>query len=326
MLVSSILYAQGMEEATSHTHHQHSEAPIGVMGGHIHSKGDLMFTYRYMTMHMDGNRDGKERLSNSEVLANYMVTPTQMDMRMHMFGVMYAPTDKITLMAMLPYVKNSMKHITRTGIKFTTKAEGIGDLKLSGLIKLSNSDHHQVHLNMGISLPTGSIDERDDTPAANNAKLPYPMQLGSGTYDLIPGITYLGHNSNYSWGAQGLATIRLGENSNDYTLGNKVELTSWLEHKWTSALSASIRLKATRWSDIDGADPDLNPMMISTADPDLRDGSRADVLIGINYTGDKGTLKGNRFTIELGKPVYQNLDGPQLETDYLLTAGWQYIF
>ncbi len=327
MVASSTLYAQDMDESFMHEHHHsHSEAPIGVMGGHTHSDGDVMFTYRYMTMHMDGNRDGKKRISQAEVLANYMVTPTSMDMSMHMFGAMYAPTNKLTLMAMLPYVKNSMKHVTRTGRKFTTNAEGIGDVKVSGLYKLLNHDVHQVHLNMGISLPTGSIDEHDDTPAANDAKLPYPMQLGSGTYDLMPGITYLGNSSSYSWGAQALATIRLGENNNDYTLGNKVELTSWLERKWSSSFSTSLRVKAQRWGDIDGADPDLNPMMISTADPELRAGSRADILVGFNYNAHKGAFKGNRLTFEIAKPVYQKLDGPQLETDLILTAGWQYSF
>lgn len=327
ILGSSLSYAGNMKDNSMHEHHhKHSEAPIGVMGGHTHGADDVMFTYRYMTMHMSGNRDGKERLSNTEVLANYMVTPTSMDMTMHMFGAMYAPDNKLTLMAMLPYVKNTMQHLTRSGKKFTTQAEGLGDLKLSGLYKLMSQSGQQLHINMGISLPTGSIDERDDTPAASNAKLPYPMQLGSGTYDLIPGITYLAHTSDYSWGAQALATIRLGKNDNDYTLGNKVELTSWIERQWTKSFSTSLRLKAQRWGDVDGADPDLNPMMISTADPDLRAGSRADILIAVNYSAQSGVLKGNRLTLEIGKPVYQNLDGPQLETDFTLTAGWQYRF
>jgi hypothetical protein len=40
----------------------------------------------------------------------------------------------------------------------------------------------------------------------------------------------------------------------------------------------------------------------------------------------KGPLHGHRFALELGRPVYQDLDGPQLENDWLLTVGWQLAF
>ena len=321
------VYGQESHDSGLHQHnHNHGDVPIGVMGGHTHESGGIMFSYRYMTMHMNGNRDGTNRLSNSEVLANYKVTPTSMDMKMHMFGAMYAVNNKLTLMAMLPYVKTSMDHLTRTGKKFTTSAEGLGDIKLTGLYKIAGDSKSNLQLNFGVSFPTGSIDERDDTPVANDAKLPYPMQLGSGTYDLIPGITYRQQRDNFSWGTQLLATIRLGENDNDYTLGDRVELSAWLQKNWSSEFSSSVRLKGQSWSNIDGADPDLNPAMISTADPDLRAGKRVDLILGVSYSARSGTLKGNRFALEIGKPVYQKLDGPQLETDLILTAGWQYAF
>jgi len=307
-------------------HHDHGNTPIAVMGGHTHDAGGVMLSYRYMSMHMDGNRDGTNRVSDSEVLADYMVTPTSMDMDMHMFGAMYGVNEKITVMAMLPYVTKSMKHLTRMGRQFTTRAEGLGDIKISGLYKITDQARYKLHLNLGVSLPTGSIDERDDTPAANNVKLPYPMQLGSGTYDLMPGVTYLGQNNDYSWGSQVIAIIRLGENDNDYTLGNNIELSAWFQRKWSNTFSTSVRLNAQSWSDIDGADPDLNQGMIATADPELRSGKRADLLLGLAYHAANGVLKGNRFSLEVGKPLYQKLDGPQLETDFILTAGWQYTF
>lgn len=324
-LLTSIspLYAQDR----IHTHvHSDGDVPIGVMGGHTHEAGGIMLSYRYMEMHMKGNRDGTKRLSNSDVLANYMVTPTSMDMNMHMFGAMYAINDSLTVMGMLPYVTTSMKHLTRMRREFTTRAQGIGDVKISALYKINNGDGHKLHFNFGISLPTGSIDERDDTPARNNAKLPYPMQLGSGTYDLMPGVTYSVERQHYSWGTQAVATIRLGENDNNYTLGNKVDLSGWIQRKWSRVWSSSVRLNAQSWSDINGADPDLNPMMISTADPELRAGKRVDLLVGLSYHASNGAFKGNRFAFEIGKPVYQKLDGPQLETDLILTAGWQYSF
>lgn len=304
-----------------------SHAPIGVMGDHIHKAGEWMLSYRYMHMDMQGNRDGTDRMSTQDVFARgYMVAPTSMTMDMHMFGVMYAPTDRVTLMAMAPYLRTEMDHVTRMGTRFTTRAEGFGDIRLTGLIGVLEQPGRRIHLNLGVSLPTGSIDERDDTPAARNAKLPYPMQLGSGTYDLLVGATYSGQASHWSWGAQALATVRTGENDNHYRLGNRFDSSVWLARVLTPSNSASLRVAYQDWRDIHGADPDLNPMMVPTADPTLRAGRRADLLLGWNFNGKAGLFKGQRLALEIGVPVYQQLDGPHLETDLSYTLGWQYAF
>jgi hypothetical protein len=63
--------------------------------------------------------------------------------------------------------------------------------------------------------------------------------------------------------------------------------------------------------------------MIPTADPNLRKGQRLDLLPGVNYVFTSGPLRGHRFAFEAGFPVYQKLDGPQLETDWRIVAGWQ---
>lgn len=310
-----------------HDHHNHIDfSPVGVMGSHTHSKGSLMFSYRFMHMQMDGMRDGTDDLTDADVLRDFMVTPLRMSMQMHMFGAMYAPSDRFTVMAMLPLVKKNMDHVTRMGARFTTRSEGLGDIRLSGLYVLSASDRHQVHLNAGISLPTGDIDEKDDTPAMANAQLPYPMQLGSGSWDLLPGITYTGNDQSFIWGAQAQATIRLNDNDNDYRLGNRLELTAWGGKKFTQTWTGSVRLKGMVWGDIDGKDPKLNPMVVPTADTNLQGGKRVDLLAGLNFYSPNGVARGHRLAIEAGTPVYENLDGPQMRTRWLLTAGWQYAF
>ena len=310
---------------TGHHHHGALE-PTGVMGAHLHGAGNWMLSYRFMHMDMQGDRKGTSSVSTAEVLADYMVAPLDMTMDMHMLGAMYAPTDQLTLMAMVPFLDIEMHHITRMGMRFSTKASGLGDIKLSGLYSLYSSGAHRLHLNLGVSLPTGDIDRRDDTPVGTNQKLPYPMQLGSGTWDLLPGITYTGMAGTWSWGSQALATIRLGENSNDYTLGDRLEVTGWVGHKLCQASNLTLRLDGQTWGNIEGADPDLNPMMVPTADPDLRGGTRLDLLAGLDYMFHSGALAGSRLAIEGGLPIYQDLDGPQLETDLILTAGWQFMW
>lgn len=301
-------------------------APIGVMGDHTHKKGEFMFSYRYMFMNMDGNRDGTDSLSESEVLQDFMVTPVDMTMQMHMFGAMYAVSDDVTLMAMVPYVSKEMEHLTRMGERFTTNSEGFGDIKTTALYKIHDRNKQRVHLNLGVSFPTGSINERDDTPAGDDVILPYPMQIGSGTFDLLPGITYLGQSEKGSWGAQALTTLRLGKNDNGYRLGNKYQLSGWIGRNWTDWLSTSLRLTGTTWGDIDGADDRLNPMMIPTADPDRRSGTQVNVGFGVNLYAPKGNLQGSRLAMEFELPIYRSLDGPQLETDWQLTLGLQSSF
>ena len=67
MATISPLYAQGSGQAHMQGHaHKHGNVPIGVMGGHTHDAGGVMLSYRYMDMHMDGNRDGTSRVSDGK--------------------------------------------------------------------------------------------------------------------------------------------------------------------------------------------------------------------------------------------------------------------
>ena len=172
-----------------------------------------------------------------------------------------------------------------------------------------------------MSLPTGSTDERDATPADPNAVLPYPMQLGSGTFDLLPGLVYTGNSSEWSWGGQFGAVERLGENDEDYTLGNQYQGNLWAARKWTDWFSTSFRVSGEIVEDIDGADPRMNPAMVPTADPDLRAGEIVSLGLGANFIVPSGPLTGLSLSVEGILPVYQRLDGPQLARDYAVIVG-----
>ncbi len=324
-LIFSPVLAQ--DHSNHHTDHDlHIYGPIGVMGEHPHSKGEWMTSYNYSSMQMKNNRNGTKDIPTSNVLADFMVAPKKMTMQMHMFGLMYGVSDRLTIMGMMPYKTISMDHVNRMGAEFTTKSKGIGDIKLMGLYTVYEQGQRRLMLNAGITIPTGSIDERDDTPAGLNQKLPYPMQLGSGTYDLSPAITYVDGQGKWSWGSQLNSTLRLGTNDNNYSLGNEYGLTSWTARQINEYASVSLRLDGKMWGNIDGNDFDLNPMVVPTARTDLRGGERIDLLIGVNLLPKSDKFGGNRFAIEAGMPIYQDLNGPQLATDYRLTLGWQLVF
>lgn len=302
-------------------------APIGVMADHTHNEGEWMLSYRYMFMDMEGNRTGSNRVSSEQVLQDFMVTPLKMEMHMHMLGAMYAPSDFFTAMIMLPVIDLSMDHETRMGQRFTTTASGLGDIGITGLWRVFDGQMQRLHINSGISLPSGDINQKDTTPAGTNSPLPYPMQLGSGTVDLRPGVTYLGQHESWGWGAQSTGTIRLGENNRDYTLGNRWEATAWGSYDWSPWSGNSLRLAYSNLGNIDGADNRLNPMTIPTARTDLRGGQRIDLGVGMNfYVPSETDLAGLRIALEVLIPLYQDLDGPQLETDVKFVTGLQYSF
>ena len=52
-------------------------------------------------------------------------------------------------------------------------------------------------------------------------------------------------------------------------VGNRFVLTAWGELAVSDSVSVSARLDGQIWRNVRGADPDLNPAMVPTADPDL---------------------------------------------------------
>jgi hypothetical protein len=178
---------------------------------------------------------------------------------------------------------------------------------------------------VGLSVPTGSINQRDDTPMGHQ-RLPYPMQLGSGTYDIVPGFTYTGVHHRWSWGFQFGATVHVHKNDNHYRLGDRYRTTTWASWHAADWISTSLRLSGEIWENINGRDPSLNTAVVPTADPDSRGGKRIDIGLGVSLFAPQDFLEGHRIAIEAARPVYQYLDGPQLETDWIVTVGWEKVW
>lgn len=323
-------------------------APIGVMADHRHEKGEWMVSYRYMYMDMSGNRDGTDSLSPEDIVttvanpfgtpATLRVVPTDMPMQMHMIGGMYGLSDRVTVMAMGMYGDQEMDHITFQGGtgttrlgEFTTETAGIGDTTVGAIIGLDDGsyEHRQINLGLALSLPTGSIEESDQilTPMGTtpSPRLPYPMQLGSGTFDFKPSLTARNRTGRWSYGAQASAVIRLDENDEGYALGDVAEATGWLALEPKPWVSFSGRLQARSVGQIDGQDA-LITAPVQTADPDNHGGETLQVLAGLNLAGQTGWQKGHRIAAEIGLPLYQDLNGPQMETDVTFTLGWQKAF
>ena len=328
-VATTIAFAQEKEENNKWTSSRpDGHAPISVMADHTHHKGEFMFSYRYMTMDMRQLRKGTNDASTADGHTNYMVAPLDMVMNMHMLGIMYAPSDKITIMAMANYLENDMNLQMRNGNLFSTNTSGLGDVSVSALYSIFNKNRHAMHAQVGVNIPTGSIEEKNILPVSmgNAVQLPYPMQTGTGSFGANLGLTYLGQCDKFSWGHQLSGMININDNDQDYKFGNRYKLNNWIAAKAGENLSVSLRLEGVLVDEIDGSSELLNPMMVTTADTVNSGGTFINSGFGLNYMIVNGSLKGLRFATEISTPLYQDLNGIQLKQNYNLTFGLQYAF
>lgn len=310
------------------THHHHSPgayAPIGVMGDHLHHKGGFMVSLRYMDMDMTGNLQGTDDISNMEIFQNYMAAPQAMQMRMYMLGIMYAPSDKLTFMVMQNFIESEMELENMSGMAFSTQSKGMGDMKVSALYGLMARDQMSFHINTAVNIPVGDIQQRDDTPMADDMKLAYPMQLGSGTVDFSLGGTYKGSIGKLGWGVQPMGTIRTGENSEGYRFGNQYDLNVWFTFDVQNWIGLSGRLSGTSLDKITGSDDELNAMMAPPASAANTGWKKLRSYLGVNFSfGDSPVFRDFKLGVEYGVPVYQDVEGVQMNEKSTLTAGIRY--
>ncbi|RAP31347.1 alpha amylase [Candidatus Marinamargulisbacteria bacterium SCGC AG-343-D04] len=298
-------------------------APINIMGDHTHSKKEIMTSYRFMSMFMHGNREGQSQKTVSDIHnAGFMKAPVDMTMNMHMLGVMYAPSNSLTLMSMIHVKKNTMNIDKKMMGKITRESKstsGFGDIGISALYDIKNTKHYSIIGKAGLSLPVGSINEKD----GGTTRLPYAMQLGSGTLDIPLSITYTRFYATFSSGVQANSILRTGRNAHRYRLGNHYNITAWIAKNLRKNLSLSARIHASISDDIEGSDSDINTMIAMSPTASTNTGRKTtDCSVGFNYIFKTGT----RIASELTIPLIRQVDGYQLETDWQSTLGVQHAF
>jgi hypothetical protein len=300
-----------------------------ILGGHTLNKGEMMWGYRFSSTSMKGHLDGSSKLSDDEVLSvsyGFSNVPTRMTTNTHMLTPMYAPSEDITVIILLPFHEKTMDMKMSTGATFTTEATGIGDVVPMILYSWNKTDSEELFLNFGVSLPTGNTKQRDDSPLGVDRKLPYAMQMGSSTTDLIPGVTYNKKMGKISYGGLTSVTLRFGKNSDEYRLGDEIRGSGWVVRELTNWLALSARMDGKWWGNIKGADPDLSPSSSYVEDPTRQGGKRLDLHAGVTLFSPSGVYAGNRLKLETGVPVIQSLDGPQMKAKRFFSATWEWVF
>ena len=359
----SALDRGGHADHSSHAGHSHhgGHGPAGVMFDHMLSKtDDVMVGYRFMYGRQSGDMlHGSNPASDQDIVNNgcgkgsnrCRLTPTYMNMSMHMLDLMYAPTGWLNLMLMPQFMDMEMNmrglngappvppggHV-HTGTGHATG--GVGDTGMYALVKVLDIPMHHVHLGLGLSAPTGDVGIKlRRSHQQDEGFIHYGMQLGSGTWDFKPSLTYTGKLDDWSWGAQISGTKRL-ENNNEsgFAFGDIFQSTAWGGYSLTHWLSASIRGVYTLQGAVNGQfNPtqgtvngkvvnNVNPKAGPMDFPSSYGGRYWDVGFGLNATVPGGALAGNSFGFEWLQPVSTDVNGYQLDREGALSATWSIMF
>jgi hypothetical protein len=349
-----------------HGHGVHAPAGV-MFDHMLSKAGEMMVGYRYMYGSQGGTMlHGSSSTDNQAIVGNgcspnpCFLTPTDMSMHMHMLDLMYAPTDWLTLMLMPQFVDMSMDMARLRGSEFDSEANnnvgnpidpnsgepiniaahiphhvqnshetgGIGDLGMYALFRLFDDGTHHVHVTTGLSAPTGDVDiQFRRNHQIDGGFMDYGMQLGSGTWDFKPSLTYTGHADQWSWGGQINGTVRMeDQNESGYALGDIFQSTAWGSYGFTDWLTASVRGVYTLQGAIKGNYDGLINQFSTVDYPSNYGGKYWDVGFGLSAVVPSGDLAGNRVSVEWLQPVEDNVNGYQLERDGTLSATWSLAF
>ena len=342
IFISTFSFAQAEDASCDESCHcVNNLTPAGIMVSHVHPKNEWMFSYRYMDMGMQGVLSGTKTMDEFDVFNLYLMNSKKMRMDMHMLMGMYGITDRFTAMVMLNYNVNSMEMSmltahdhdhdhgnTGNSSEMLMKTNGIGDSKLYLLYGLIKNTQHQLVLGAGLNLPTGSVQllGTDSDMMYEEKRMPYMMQLGAGTWDIFPSLTYTHQQGKLAFSVQASGTIRPSYNSVGYKYGNEATVTTWFAYNWWNNFGSSIRLEATAMEHIKGNDKTIYSYNELAANPMNYGGKRINAYLGLTYGFKSGFLTNNRLGVEYGLPVYQNLNGMQMQSKQVVTASWSYLF
>ena len=359
-LLQTTVAADDEERAIDH-------APIGVMGDHYHEKGEWMLSARYMRMAMSGNRNNTTDLSDQDIIempnpyqmgdmsTKLSVVPQDMAMNMTMLGLMYAPSDMLTLMGMGMFTHKTMDLNTYQGAmpmnimggmgnmngmgtmggmsntsrellgSFSTSTTDLTDVSLSGLVKLYEAGSSRLHAQLGIQQSVGSSDTTGEVLTPMNMRmtmtLPYGMQSGDGSTSLLSALTYVAKTDGRVYGGQIRGRNAIAKDS--WAFGDTFLLTGWVQQELGVKTSLSFRATHYRQKMIDGRNAAITAP-VQTANPANYGGTITELSVGLNqlvsfFPGDHA----DRIGVEVSYPVHQQLSGLQMKSGITFQVGYQ---
>lgn len=350
-----------------HAHHGAAHrAPAGVPDAHVLDRaGQWMLGYRYVFSSQSGGmRHGRDGASDATVIASAgcdapgcNVRPRDMRMHMHMLDLMVAVTPRLSVMLMPQFMDMNMRLAPLAGSTPGIHAShdghhtgGVADLQFGARYTLYAHGARRVAASLALSVPTGEADLRLNPVAGHDHNadhvrradyLHYGMQLGSGTWDLLPSLVYTDGAERLSWGARLAAVTRAGQrNAAGYAFGSRLETSTWVGVDPLPGVTFTLRGLMTLQGKVRGrfdgqvehdlasGSATLTPNAIA-GPMDNRDsygGRYYDLGVGVSASLPRDWLGGGRVSCEWLEPVSHAVNGYQVARDGALNVSWSMMF
>lgn len=227
--------------------------------------------------------------------------------------LVYGFTEKFALIGIVPYLDKTF----RSG-GGERGDRGLGDATLLARHQVWQVDRagetFRGQVLGGLKLPTGRDDERDSL-----GRLPQPLQLGSGSYDPIVAAVFSWQR--LQWQADFDLVYKINTEANSFRFGNTLAHDASFQYRlWPQSLSGTgvpsfvygvlelngvwaerARSRGTKLADSGGYTLFVSP--------------------GLQFVTQRWIAE-----IAAQLPVVQDLNGDQLETDYVLVASFRIQF
>ncbi|MFC1575816.1 hypothetical protein ACFL5A_04150 [Gemmatimonadota bacterium] len=347
MVVFALVRPLGAQIQT--VHHWASDRPDARAPGRVTDdrtvgEGELDVAVRYLNLRMNSVGYGTDSLTVSQVwAAGYTVAPSTLVTSGFAVDLMYGVNDRLTVTASGSFARKKMEQWTASsanpGVYMfnQTESSGLMDIKLTGIYTAYEGTSARAYVLGGFSIPVGATDAKANAADPDNlagefveVQLPYQQQLGSGTFDFLPGFNVAVQNEKATLGLQGKAVLHLGENSRGWSMGNTFTGNLWAGFAAADWAAVTIGFQYLKWGDIDGEDEDVdflstvywNPAYVS-----YQKGWRLDLPLGVNFfMPENSFFAGQQLAIDFLIPIHQDLDQPQFRADNSIVVTWKKAF
>ncbi|MCH7574419.1 MAG: transporter [Candidatus Marinimicrobia bacterium] len=224
--------------------------------------------------------------------------------------------NKLVVIAAVPYLSKGME-LTKNGNRVSRDASGWGDLKLLGKYQFYQRDTRRATLRItflgGIKLPTGKADASDEM-----GPLPRPLQLGSGSFDVLGGpiVTYV--RNRIGLNVEG--SYRKNSQAEGYQFGDV----------WSANLAMGYRIFPKVYKTYPSPYSSIFVELLSEfSGKDRKEGleqpnTGKKILVlspGVQFVFSRTFL----LEASLQLPLYQYFNGEQLGLDYSYTFGLRWL-
>ena len=225
--------------------------------------------------------------------------------------------NKLVVGASMPYLDKERK-TTINGERKSFSDSGFGDLTLFGKYQFLQRDAHlqttRISVLGKVKVPTGEDDEKTSA----GVRLPAPVQLGTGSDDYTLGIIFTHIKKRFGINADSMYTLKTEANS--FEFGDTLNYDIAFGYRLLPKIYETYPAKHLNlFLEFNGKLSQKNKQNNKRID----DSGRNTIFIspGIQFIPAKNYLIEASFQ----KPIYEDLRGDQLDTDYSFNVGFRWL-